>query len=141
MDCPACRNAMITLEFNEVEVDHCLECKGIWLDSGELEILLESSKQAREVLESFKSAPKVNEKPRKCPICSKKMLKVTVGGQKTTKKVLIDACRNNDGLWFDKGELGDILEMSGFDSQNRIQKLLKDVFGADGDTQASKTHS
>ena len=27
---------MITLELQEVEIDHCIECGGIWLDSGEL---------------------------------------------------------------------------------------------------------
>ena len=41
MDCPVCKDsAMIVLEMDEVEVDYCTECEGIWLDAGELEILL-----------------------------------------------------------------------------------------------------
>jgi len=40
MDCPVCKNAMITLELAEVEVDYCTGCKGVWLDAGELEMLL-----------------------------------------------------------------------------------------------------
>jgi len=40
MDCPVCNNAMITLELDQVEIDHCTECGGIWLDAGELETLL-----------------------------------------------------------------------------------------------------
>ena len=40
MDCPVCKNLMITLELDEVEIDHCLDCGGIWLDSGELEQLI-----------------------------------------------------------------------------------------------------
>ena len=41
MDCPVCKDAMIVMELNEVEIDHCLSCSGIWLDAGELELLLE----------------------------------------------------------------------------------------------------
>ena len=47
MDCPVCKNAMITMELDEVEVDHCLDCGGIWLDSGELEMLLDGSNEAK----------------------------------------------------------------------------------------------
>ena len=37
MDCPVCKqSAMITLELNEVEIDYCMQCEGIWLDAGEL---------------------------------------------------------------------------------------------------------
>ena len=46
MDCPVCKNAMITLELEQVEVDHCLECRGIWLDAGELELLLGDAERA-----------------------------------------------------------------------------------------------
>jgi len=34
MDCPVCKNAMITLELSEVEIDYCADCGGIWLDAG-----------------------------------------------------------------------------------------------------------
>ena len=37
MNCPACKNSMVILELNQVEIDYCTACKGIWLDSGELE--------------------------------------------------------------------------------------------------------
>ena len=79
MDCPVCREVMITLELNEVEIDHCLVCGGIWLDAGELEMLLGDSDKAKAMLASFKSADDGGaEKPRKCPICLKKMEKVLV---------------------------------------------------------------
>ena len=97
MDCPVCKTAMITLELNEVEIDHCLECSGIWLDAGELEMLLDDSKQAQELLSSFTAAKNCTEKPRKCPICLKKMGKILVGPENSTQ--LIDKCRKDDGLW------------------------------------------
>ncbi len=127
MDCPVCKNAMITLELREVEIDYCTDCGGIWLDAGELELLLGEPEKARRLLESFKIDSTSTEKIRKCPICRKKMQKVIVGTSKPA--LLIDKCRKADGLWFDKGELQDIFERAHLDKDNKIQKLLTDMFG------------
>ena len=127
MDCPLCRNAMITLELDEVEIDHCLECGGIWLDAGELEMLLGDSEKAGAVVGSFSAAVGCKEKLRKCPICLKKMEKSLVG--QDDKRVLIDRCRKADGLWFDSGELEDIFAGADFDEEHKVQALLKDMFG------------
>jgi Zn-finger nucleic acid-binding protein len=129
MDCPVCKNAMITLELRDVEIDYCTGCNGIWLDAGELELLLGEPEKAKKLLDSFKIDSSSTEKIRKCPICRKKMQKVIVGTSKPT--LLIDKCRKADGLWFDKGELKDILERANLDKDNKIQKLLTDMFGQD----------
>ena len=126
MDCPVCKNAMITLELAEVEIDHCTDCGGIWLDAGELEMLLGNPEQAVKLLESFKIDPRSTEEPRKCPICDKKMQKIVVGSSKPV--LLLDKCRRGDGLWFDKGELQDIFDRAELDEDNKIQKLLSDIF-------------
>ena len=76
VDCPLCKNAMIVLELQEVEVDYCTACGGIWLDAGELELLLGDSQNAQHLLDSFKIDPDCAEKRRKCPICLKKMQKI-----------------------------------------------------------------
>jgi Zn-finger nucleic acid-binding protein len=135
MDCPVCRNAMITLELADVEIDHCTNCGGIWLDAGELEQLLgetvlsrvEGQEKAKQLLDSFKVDHNSTEKPRKCPICDKKMQKIVVGSSRPA--VLIDKCRRGDGLWFDKGELNDIVNRAQLDKDNKISKLLADMFG------------
>ena len=129
MDCPVCKNAMITLELAEVEIDYCTGCRGIWLDSGELELLLGDEKQSKKLLKSFKIDEKNTEKPRKCPICLKKMQKIVVGTSEPA--LLLDKCSRGDGLWFDKGELQEILERAQLDEENKIQKLLADMFGAE----------
>jgi len=127
MDCPVCKNAMITLELAEVEIDHCTDCGGIWLDAGELEILLGEAQQARQLLESFEVKTGRTDKPTKCPICGKKMEKIAVGSGSPV--LLVDNCRRGDGLWFDKGELEDILGRARLDKDNKIQRLLADMFG------------
>ena len=117
MDCPVCKNAMITLELAEVEVDYCTDCGGIWLDAGELELLLGDPEQSEQLLNSFEIDSECAEKRRKCPICLKKMQKIVVGTAKPT--LLIDKCAKGDGLWFDKANL---------DKDSKIQKLLADIF-------------
>ena len=127
MDCPVCKNEpMIVLELNEVEIDYCLSCKGIWLDAGELELLLDSSTETIEFLNSFTIDDQTKEKKLKCPICNKKMEKILVIGD---KKVRIDKCKANHGIWFDSGELEDILKMASFGKDDKVLILLKDMFG------------
>ena len=118
---------MITLELEDVEIDYCTNCGGIWLDAGELELLLNEPDKAKGLLDSFKIDSESGERIRKCPICDKKMQKTIVGSSKPV--LLIDKCRKGDGLRFDKGELQDIFDRAELDEDNKIQKLLSDIFG------------
>jgi Zn-finger nucleic acid-binding protein len=138
MDCPVCKNAMIVLELSdstssplaEVEVDYCPGCVGIWLDAGELEVLLGDGGKSKALIGSFHKAPHTREKRRKCPICDKKMEKIIVGHDKP--KLLIDRCAKGDGLWLDKGELSNIIARAKLDEGNKIKQLLADMFGGKG---------
>ena len=129
MDCPVCKNAMVTLELQEVEIDYCTECEGIWLDAGELELLLDDPEKSKRLIESFVSDPACTERKRKCPICYRKMEKVVVG--RDEPRLLIDRCMREHGLWFDKGELEEIVERTELDENNRIAGVLKDMFGCE----------
>jgi len=130
MDCPVCKNAMVVLELQDVEIDHCFGCGGIWLDAGELELLIDDAQVAAKLLESFNIAQNCVEAKRKCPICYKKMEKVVVGAGPGEKKppLLIDRCKKMHGLWFDTGELQDILERAELDTGSKIQQLLAEIF-------------
>lgn len=118
---------MITLELGGVEIDYCTNCGGIWLDAGELELLLNDPGKAKTLLDSFRVDSASTERLKKCPICDKKMQKIVVGSSKPV--LLIDKCRRGDGLWFDKGELQDIFDRAELDEDNKIQTLLNDIFG------------
>ena len=126
MDCPVCKSAMITLELNDVEIDFCCDCNGIWLDSGEIELLVADIQQAQKLINSFKIAKNITEKLRKCPICLKKMQKISVSQSETP--LIIDKCPKGHGLWFDKGELKEIVSIGQFDNQKKIQSILNDMF-------------
>ena len=131
MDCPVCREAMITLELDDVEIDYCIGCGGIWLDTGELEMLIGDAQKAKALLESFTTGLTIREKPRRCPICGKKMEKVVAGTGESD--LFIDRCRRNDGIWFDRGELDDILTRAELDEEHKIKKLLADIFTKQGE--------
>ena len=49
----------------------------------------------------------VAEATRRCPICRKKMQKALIGKE---PEVLIDSCRKGHGLWFDGGELAQVIQ-------------------------------
>ena len=42
LTCPKCHGTMRTYERNGVHVDQCTECRGIFLDRGELERLIDA---------------------------------------------------------------------------------------------------
>ena len=57
------------------------------------------------------------------------MQEVEVGSE---SPVHIDRCPDNHGLWFDRGELEQILEILGGDQDARVMKLLRDMFKEQG---------
>lgn len=47
MQCPACRDATLLItERQNIEIDYCPQCRGVWLDRGELDKLIERSASA-----------------------------------------------------------------------------------------------
>jgi Zn-finger nucleic acid-binding protein len=41
MKCPSCRVILVSAERQGVEIDYCPCCWGIWLDKGELNLILD----------------------------------------------------------------------------------------------------
>lgn len=116
---------MVVLELDQIEIDHCLICGGIWLDAGELELLLETDEERDRFVKLLIEDDAVKEKRYPCPICNKKMEKVFVGDE---KEILIDKCKKNHGLWLDKGELEQVIELSTKSREGKIIQLLKKMF-------------
>ncbi|CDD41100.1 putative uncharacterized protein [Collinsella sp. CAG:398] len=49
MKCPVCKDATLLMsEKNGVEIDYCPECRGIWLDRGELDKIIDRARDARD---------------------------------------------------------------------------------------------
>jgi Zn-finger nucleic acid-binding protein len=125
--CPVCKDEMIVLELDQVEIDYCTGCGGIWLDEGELELLLQGAGENEKdtLLASFAKATDTKEKKKKCPVCRRRMDKIFCGGE---EKILLDSCPRSHGLWFDRGELEQLLAIGGLEEGSRVATLLKDLF-------------
>ncbi len=65
MKCPVCKDVTLLMsEKKGVEIDYCPECRGIWLDRGELEKIIAQEDQ-KEKKEVTKSSEKSNKKEKK----------------------------------------------------------------------------
>lgn len=132
--CPKCDVALILLEFSGVEVDYCPRCEGLWLDSGEIEYILErTGGNPGDVLYEFVEAKGRSESGRKahlCPRCDRAMNEI-VRRDADGSELIIDRCPAYDGLWFDKFELQMLLHTlpDTMSAQGAIA-LLSDVLGA-----------
>jgi Zn-finger nucleic acid-binding protein len=99
-----------TYEAN-IEVDVCPECRGMWLDKGELEAIEEASehdyrKQLDEVTTQAEASLHVAEQladaPISCPKCHGEMDKREYG---YCSRIVIDTCNDGCGVWLDAGEI------------------------------------
>ena len=84
MRCPVDKSDMIVVEHQKIELDYCLKCAGVWLDSGELDLLVFCFEGRRSQFDpmlrfSAQRAAQVSESKRKCPICRRNMDKVWIG--------------------------------------------------------------
>jgi hypothetical protein len=137
MICPVCKNDMIDVEHERIELDYCTNCHGVWFDAEELELLLESMGVENHGLDldNIWHSPETEteEKKRKCSICGQKMKKAAIGKE---PEVLIDVCPQGDGLWFDGGEVGHLITRIAKkpsakpDSEARVITFLGEVFHA-----------
>jgi len=58
MKCPNCEETLVMADRQGVEIDYCPRCRGVWLDKGELDKIIEKST----VAESSQQLKKNDEK-------------------------------------------------------------------------------
>ncbi len=130
MLCPVCPVEMFVLEFELVEIDYCPECKGVWLDSGELELIGQKAGTLHGELLSTLDEQR-GERPaggkRRCPICRKRLREVRT---QTDPPIVLDKCPRGHGLWFDAGELPAVVRAAGADEDNVLARFFGELSGA-----------
>jgi len=101
---------MMVMEYNKIELDYCNNCSGVWFDNIELDLLMKSLDLSGDtlLLKNMLACPEIKsgDKKRKCPICTKNMKLVNVG---EGNDLIVDVCYRGHGLWFDGGELPQLL--------------------------------
>ncbi|MDX1584590.1 MAG: zf-TFIIB domain-containing protein [Thermoanaerobaculia bacterium] len=130
MRCPVCKDPLIVVERDSIEVDYCIRCHGLWFDEGEIELL---GKMAGVMIDSAsleKELPSASgEKYLRCPRCTAKMRKVDL--YRGDRPLIVDFCPKEHGFWFDEGEIGGLISESGPTSSTAtglITKFLGETF-------------
>ena len=77
MKCPVCNATLQVAEREKVEVDYCPQCRGVWLDRGELDKIIErssregSAEDGKRIAKTTRSVHMAGErKARSCANCS-----------------------------------------------------------------------
>lgn len=106
MKCPKCDSELKTLAFNDVEVDRCAGCGGLWFDAFEHEELKQLSGSERI------DYPPIKKKPAGagsgcCPKDKQPLFAMVVAGQ---PHIAYESCGFCHGVFFDAGEFKDFKE-------------------------------
>ncbi len=102
MDCVKCDGKLHRVELEDVTVDRCDKCFGIWFDSDELERIL--GMKHIDVLKSPVKSQRANDLKRgRCPRCKGEGVLVQVASLE--RDIHIDTCAVCGGKWLDGGEL------------------------------------
>ncbi len=102
--CPKCKVPLELKRKDDIEIDVCPKCSGLWLDRGEFDILTaESTVYREEKLTKEYSRPLLpDENPYvPCVRCGKLMVKKNYA---RISGVITDECGRH-GIWLDSGEL------------------------------------
>ena len=120
MQCVKCDGQLEGVTVEEIEVDQCVTCSGIWFDFGELEKILDTGS-----ISTLKNEVDNNQghdaQKEKCPRCGGVGNIVQVTSLKNAE-VHIDSCSVCYGQWLDGGELEEIADQ-GFIA--KIRGLVK----------------
>ncbi|MFN4219383.1 MAG: zf-TFIIB domain-containing protein [bacterium] len=134
MTCPRCKTRgeiyhLKKANLENIEIDICENCGGIWFDKSELgqavKISSEEIQKLTNILENTNQVEK-EDVELNCPRCDIPMMKYRY---MYTSNIYIDSCEKCEGIWIDKGELIQIInyleESSKIDPEKEAAILQK----------------
>lgn len=106
--CPKCKQPMILLELDAIEIDHCPECLGTWLDAGEIESICDRAGGDLDALtRAIRQARRGDKANIRCPRCNRRLRAMHFDEPAALE---LDACPRKHGFWFDRGEMRSLIE-------------------------------
>ena len=133
MKCPKCGAMLTPLTVEDITVDKCQSCDGIWLDHGELETLRKTGLQDIEktLEEQYGNPPAPMSSLDgylRCPRCVDEGLRTNYVSY--MKPVKMDHCAVCFGMWLDKYELDKLLEDKQQLDAVQVDRGMKAMFAA-----------
>jgi len=98
MDCPRCRRMLGEIKLDDLVLDRCAECGGMWFDFAELErILSRDARVLRDLLPDVEMRPQPEEDSLPCPRCGGTLIRMRT----SPGRVIYYACFTCYGRWLD----------------------------------------
>jgi Zn-finger nucleic acid-binding protein len=116
---------MLIVEFEEIELDACPECPGIWFDAQELNQLFHriGTPEQMQDLEQQLQRLTHSQTRRSCPRCHGRL--EPVGVPDRDDKLILDQCPRGHGLWFDQGELESLFQAFSDESSDALSRVRR----------------
>lgn len=110
MDCPKCGSPFEAIEFNEVVVDRCTRCRGLWFDMLEKEDLLKmEGAESIDIGDPEEGARFDSFRNAQCPKCKIRMVHMA---DKDQFHIHYECCPRCFGCYLDAGEFKDLKELT-----------------------------
>jgi Zn-finger nucleic acid-binding protein len=128
MRCVKCECRLVTVRIEDIDVDQCDRCAGIWFDAHELERVM----RRRQVGALLGRAPAAgehlahDERRGRCPRCKGEGYLVRLSAPRAA--IHVDTCAICGGKWLDGGEI-DLLRRRTLG--DRVRRLLDWVLNLD----------
>jgi Zn-finger nucleic acid-binding protein len=110
MECPNDGTSLETHTIHSINVEECLQCRGLWFEEGEFRKAKDESEADLNWLDfdlwSDRESFTTDWSSRKCPQCGKNLATISYGGT----GVAVDYCAGGHGVWLDKGEFQTIID-------------------------------
>jgi Zn-finger nucleic acid-binding protein len=124
MECPRCDGTTLTeAKIDDVVVDHCAKCSGMWLDFAQLErVLSRESRALRNLLPETPPGPQPHDRLLMCPRCRGSLIKMRA----MPDTVTYYSCMTCYGRWVDGSE---IFAIVGRPLARKFEMLFQKLFG------------
>jgi len=124
--CPNCHVPLVVYELEGVEIDHCLDCRGTWLDRGELTLLAETvGVDTADLAQALELAARGPRTDRRCPRCGRRMKQDRLGRDRSVE---VDRCAWGHGLWLDAGEMLGVIRSYSEGEAGAIARFFAELY-------------
>ncbi len=128
--CIKCGHEMLPEMVQEVEVDVCPNCGGLWLDAEEIRLLSAKSEaelaSLKKIIQEIEpdSPGRTESTDFHCPACDERLTLAVLG------PIRVEHCPSCDGMYLDKGELDRAIEVLRLRGRNiaTIVAMARSVF-------------
>ncbi len=143
LNCPKCLGKLEEKSVENVKVDICWVCEGIWFDKNELEKVIQADSVdfkkidvGREELDGQEASGMYNEFDEKAGVCPRCSQETKLNRSDYPKGITVDICSKCQGIWLDGGEIHKLRDRTIVNIADRLYEIkssftncLKLIFG------------